>query len=268
MSSKPKLLFVYDLDPQIPWMDGLWAALNLLEEDFEILKCNIATEAITSEGLQDYFILGWGGFNSRVDSIIQSWPTNNKKGLCIGGNAFPPAGTNSYDVLFYETKWYRPQIAFHENIVHAFGINSDIYSPSPIPTPIVWDYIGVGSLSNWKRWERMIDKTGNRLVVGEYQKGNPEESGAIANNLLTQGVMVSPMVSPYDLANLYHWSRTAYIPADIMGGGERAVWEARACGLNVEIEEDNPKLKELLESEVKDHVWYAQQLKKGIMSCL
>jgi len=268
MSHKPKLLFVYEHKKPEYWMDGLWAALNLLEEDFEILKCNIATEAITSEGLQDYFILGWGGFNSRVDSIIQSWPTNNKKGLCIGSNGFPPAGANSYDVLFYETKWYRPQIAFHKNIVHAFGVNTDIFSPSPIPNPIVWDYIGAGSLAIWKRWERMIDKTGNKLVVGDYQVDNEAESMGIVKELVKGNVMVSDQIHPLDLVNYMHWSRTAYVPADLIGGGERFVLEARACGLNVEIEEDNPKLQELLECEIWDHYYYAKQLKKGIMSVL
>jgi hypothetical protein len=137
-----------------------------------------------------------------------------------------------------------------------------------VPTPVVWDYIGVGSFSNWKRWEKMLDKTGNRLVVGEMQKDNVIESGKIAGELLAGGVMVSNMVNPYDLANLYQWSRTCYIPADTMGGGERAILEARACGLKVEVEDDNEKLKELLDCEIKDHVWYAEQLKKGIMSVL
>jgi hypothetical protein len=268
MSSRPKLLFVYDMPEwKVPsWMDGLWAALNLLEEDFEIVRHNLSSKFAVPWDGDEKFVLGWGGFNSRVDQFLQKQPET--KGLCIGGNAFPPNGADNYDVLFYETKWYRPQISFHKNIVHAFGVNTDIFSPSPIPTPVVWDYIGVGSFSNWKRWEKMLDKKGNRLVVGEMQKDNVLESGKIAGELLAGGVMVSNMVNSYDLANLYQWSRTLYIPADTMGGGERAVLEARACGLKVEIEDDNPKLKELLDGEIKDHVWYSEQLKKGIMSVL
>lgn len=268
MSSKPKLLFVYDLDPQIPWMDGLWAALNLLEEDFEIESLNIHNEYFETLPPGKDFILGWGGFNSSVDQYIQK-AKYGKSGLCIGGNAFP--AHPGYDVLFYETKWVRDYLKLNmvcDNLVHAFGVNTDIYSPSPIPNPIIWDYMGVGSLSTWKHWDKMADKAGIKLVVGEYQKGNPEESGAIANHLLSHNVMVSPMVNPYDLANFYHWSRTCYIPADVMGGGERAVLEARSCGLKVEIEDDNPKLKELLDCEIWDARYYADQLKKGIMKCL
>jgi hypothetical protein len=51
-----------------------------------------------------------------------------------------------------------------------------------------------------------------------------------------------------------------YVPDDVFGGGERAVLEARSLGVQVAIEDDNPKLKELLTSPIYDHVYYAQQL--------
>lgn len=270
MSSKPKLLFVYDHKYPDKWMDGLWAALNLLEEDFEIKRTNLQEPEILTPNYD--FILGWGGFQSRVDQYIQvnlNYYSTAKKGLCIGGNAFPAHA--GYDVLFYETKWVRDNLQLNmvcDNLVHAFGINSDIYNKIDIPTPIVWDYIGVGSLSYWKRWELMKNKKGNKLVIGEYQKDNEIESSRIATDLLRGGVMVQDAVSPFDLANYYHWSRTLYIPAEVNGGGERAILEARACGLPVEIEEDNPKLKELLDCEVWDHKYYAKKLKEGILNVL
>jgi len=268
-SNKPKLLFVFDHPKEEWWMDGLWAALNVLEEDFVIVKHNLSHRKNFSLSKED-FILGWGGFKSPVDNWVKTMP--NKKGLCIGGNAFPPQGADNYDVLFYETKWVRDflNLKYHPNIVHAFGVNTDIFFNinDMLPSPIVWDYIGVGALADWKRWEKMTEKSGLKLVVGEYQKENAVESQRIATYLLSQNVMVSPQVNPYDLANFYRWSRTLYIPSTVMGGGERAILEARASGLNIEVEDDNPKLKELLEGEVKDHLWYAQQLKKGIMSVL
>lgn len=264
---KPKLLFVYNLNPNTPWMDGLWAALNLLEKDFNIHRLNLAVRSIDDIDSDYDFILGWGGFNSPVDMWLKDRP--EKKGLCVAGNAYP--AHSGYDLLFYETKWVRDTLdlkTYSDNLVHAFGINADLYFQIDMPMPIVWDYIGVGSLSNWKRWEKMVGKDGIKLVVGEYQEDNPVESGAIANHLLSHNVMVSPMVNPYDLANLYNWSRTCYIPADTLGGGERAVLEARACGLDVEVEDDNPKLQELLKSDIWDHHYYAKQLKKGIKAVL
>lgn len=242
----------------------MWAALNLLEEDFEIQKYNLQGFP-PEKPIEPDFILGWGGFNSPVDKWLSE--RTQKKGLCIGGNAFPYH--EGYDCVFYETEWVKNFLQLpSDKSFHAFGVNTDIFNTINIPTPIVWDYIGVGSFSDWKRWEKMKDKQGSRLVVGEYQKDNPDESGAIAKNLLSYGVMVSNMVSPYDLANYYHWSRTLYMPSTVMGGGERSVLEARSCGLKVETEDDNPKLRELLTSPIWDEKYYAEQLKKGILSVL
>lgn len=258
-----KIAFVYENRHEEFWMDGLYAALDILSKDHHLVYINLATDPI--EIVEDVdFILGWGAFGSLVDRVLRT--RKEKKGLCIGGNANPPHKADEYDVLFHETKWYRPLISYHDNIVHAFGVNTDIFNEVSIPMPIVWDHIGVGSLSNWKRWEKMTEKEGRNLVIGEYQEDNEQESGEIAKMLLRGGVAVAPMVNPYDLATMYHWSRKLYIPADIDGGGERAILEARASGLPVEIEDDNLKLKELVDCEIYDHHYYANQLRRGIMS--
>lgn len=56
-------------------------------------------------------------------------------GLCIGGNAQPPHKNIAkvYDILFYETEWYRDTIKHHPNIRQAFGINTNIFYPKPQP---------------------------------------------------------------------------------------------------------------------------------------
>lgn len=264
---KPKILFVYDHQYPELWKDGLWAALELLKEDFEITKHNLNGDFTVR--LRDYydFILGWGAFKSKVDNCLRLELYNRyKKGLCIAGNAIPPTGAANYDVLFYETEWYKPQISSHPNIVHAFGVNTDIYKPLDLPK--LYDYLSVGSFSAWKRQTKLLDKTGNRLVIGEIQRQNFQESFGIILPLIKHGVAISDMVPPEDLNLLYNLSQAVYIPADIYGGGERAVLEARVCGIPVEIESDNPKLKELLTSPIYDHHYYATQLKKGLLSVL
>lgn len=275
---KPKVLFVFD-HPHPEWlMDGLSAALDVLEEDFELSKWNMFDKespdnvVFQQTAFQEYdFYLGWGAFGSKVDIQLQGMPSK-KRGLCIAGNATPREGANNYSVLFYETSWIKDNyLPMHPNMVKAFGVNTNIYAPVHIPTPIVWDYIGVGAFAAWKRWEKMIEKAkqGHKcLVVGEYQKGNEQESLGIIRELVANGVMVSPQVHPLDLANLYSWSRTLYMPSDIYGGGERSVLEALSCGLTVEIEKDNPKLQELLDAKIPTHVEYAEALKKGIMSVI
>lgn len=272
---RPKVLFIYD-HPKPEWcQDGLSAALDVLEEDFEIVKHNIQTDTGFVTGEQTLlpnnsvcdFILAWGAFGSRPDQATRF--VDVPKGLCVAGNATEPKGAENYSILFAESDWiienYLPK---HKNIVRAFGTNTDIFSPSPIPTPVIWDYIGVGAFASWKRWEKMIDKKGNRLVIGEYQKDNELESLEIVRTLVRNGVMVADSVSPLDLVNYYYYSRTLYQPADINGGGERSILEAQACGLTVEIEDDNPKLEELMRNKPSSHYDYAKKLKKGIESVL
>ena len=90
----------------------------------------------------------------------------------------------------------------------------------------------------------------------------------IIGDLLLGGVCVSDQVLPEKLADIYRASQVVYLPADVLGGSERSVLEARSCGVPVEIEADNPKLKELMTCPVWDHLYYYKALKKGILACL
>lgn len=212
------------------------------------------------------FVLGWGGFGSPADKRLRE--IKGKKGLCIGGNAIPPYDVDEYDVLFYETEWYKPQIAHHKSIWHAFGINDEVFHTHRQYHIRYIDWLTVGSYSLWKRHELFARKEGLRLAIGEVQEDNLDESLGIIGMLLSKGCMVSPMITTEQLAELYMSAVNVYIPADINGGGERAVLEARACGASVEIENDNPKLQELLTSPIWGIDYYTQQLKGGILSCV
>lgn len=270
MASKPKILFVYDHPKPEMWKDGLWAALELLKDKFEITFYNLRTDFDENGvgkpvwGAKYDFILGWGAFNSPVDRYLQNPNNLPPKGLCVAGTPLSDIATY-YRVLFYETEWYGKQLD-HPNKIHAFGVNAQTYFPKP--SEKIFNYLTVGSFSTWKRQDKFKDKLGIRLAVGEIQRGNLSESLSIIMDLLEDGVMVSDMVRPDVLAKLYRASDQVYIPADVNGGGERAVLEARACGTPVEVESDNPKLQELLTSPVFDHHYYAKQLEKGIRSVL
>lgn len=257
-----KIVFIYESNHPIVVKDGLWTALDVLETTFEIERINIANQTIIPN--KEDFVLGWGAFGSRVDILCRS--LKNKKGLCIGG-CTPPINQCDYDVLFYETKWYRDNyLKFHPNIVHAFGYNSNVYHNMKLKRDI--DYLGVGAFATWKRWERMLDKKGVRRVVGEFQRNNPTESQEIWDTLENGGVLCKDMVTPEMLNIEYNRTTTVYIPANIMGGGERAILEARACGCSVICEGDNPKLKELLDCPLYNIDYYTKQLKEGICGLL
>jgi len=259
-----KILFVYFNECESTWRDGLYKALELLGSDYEITKYNMASKEVAPSPLGFDFVLGWGAFGSQVDELVREMST--MKGLCIAGNARQPVGCERYDVLFYETEWYRPQIAHHFNIVHAFGVNTDIFKP--MFTEKHWKYITVGAFADWKRHYLLGYKVGNRLAVGQIQVNNLAESMRIVAGLLRVGVMVSDQLPPEEVAKLYNMSEVAYIPCDVVGGGERSVLEARACGTAVEVEDDNPKLKELLTSPIWDYKYYYQKLKEGIEGVL
>lgn len=250
-------------------MDGLSAALDLLSDELDIRYVNLQSE--TSIGGCD-LILGWGAFGGNVDRLINGY-NFPKKALLLAGNATPVPEKIDYNLIFYETKWARREyLRFIDEdktkLVHAFGVNTDIFGPIGIPTPVVWDYIGVGAFANWKHWEKMTEKRGNRIVIGYYQDDNEDESLSIVRRLVKAGVMVSNQLTPFDLSNYYHFARTCYVPADIYGGGERTVLEARSCGLFVEVDPDNAKLKELVGGPIYDHKYYAEQIMKGIKEIL
>lgn len=271
-TGKKKVLFVFDLPNTTNWKDGLWAALTLLEKDFDITYWNLGIMREFPVSLEHFdFILGWSSFDGEIAHLMRN--LKQPHGLCIGGYTFEPHNINHYNVLFYETEWYAEAELKHRhpNCIHAFGVNTDIFRESSSNFDLgykIWDYTTIGSFSTWKRQLYLLKKEGNRLAVGQIQQGNMEESFDIISQLLAYGVAIQGETSPETLAKYINASKTIYIPATITGGGERSVLEARACDVPVEIEEDNPKLKELLTSPIWDHKYYAAQLKKGIESCL
>lgn len=99
----------------------------------------------------------------------------------------------------------------------------------------------MGHFLPWKKHWEILKKTGKRLAIGEM-KPDCEGCQQIVDHLRGQGVAVSNMVPPHQLAEIYRSARLVIFPMDVVGGGERALLEARACGAQVEVTEDNPKL--------------------------
>lgn len=261
---KPTLLFVYDQrDPN--WKDGFWAAVGLLEADYDVTWANVLDKSLPNE-TEDYDALlvrgDWGGVADQAGRVFKA----KKKTFYVCGNAKAPVDPEYYDVIFYENYLQLAQLTQvgipADRLIHAFGINTEINHPIEVPKMI--DYLSVGAFALWKRQDKMIEKSGVRLVVGEVQRDNLPESMAIVQNLVQNGVGVLPQVSPETLALLYNSAKVVYIPADIYGGGERAVQEARACGVKVEIEKDNPKLYDFLTDDIYSEQYMYSQFKKGL----
>lgn len=263
----PKLYFVYYHNNAEYWKDGLSEAIGLLKNDYQVIMVNLYDKKVPE--FESGIFLGWGAFGSPADLFIRKiermYGNRCTYCLCLAGNVVPVPDTDIYSTIFYETDWVRGNYLRYTSdakLHKAFGINTKINNSNGRTNKYLFDYLGVGAFANWKRWEMMIEMRGKRLIVGEIQKDNMSESMAIITHLLNGGVMIGGMIDPFALSDVYCNSKTVYIPANIYGGGERAVLEARACGCEVIVEKDNAKLQELVKQNViPTHEDYYKSLK-------
>jgi hypothetical protein len=286
---RPRLGIVHYRPKSTPWgafEKGFQAALKLLERDYVISWINL--DSFEGKQLED---IDLEKFNRDFDVIFVKsnwhWTVDNfvrgamrhivtPKALLISGVADPPAEYEElvfYDLLYYETNWYRPKIAHHPKIQRAFGIDTSVMRPMPQMNKTI-DSLFVGWFANYKRpWLFGLDQEvahpafeahaqTNLVAIGKLD-GTPEAPELIAS-LQARGVKVMGEVPYQELAVIMNQAKQVHIPAHEHGGGERAVLEARACGTKVKIEEDNVKLKELLEGPILSASHYAKMLRSGL----
>lgn len=268
-----KLCVIYSIPTDSPrlktWNDGFVNAISLISNNMEVSWKNIEVDSLVESELNSFdFLIVKSNWNWGPDLILRTKFKNLKvkKGLAISGVSIPPSLDQMcyYDVLWYETKWYKKLIRNHPNIFHAFGINKNVLVPKEFN--IKYDYISIGAFLPHKRMHLIKKLKGRVLVIGE------EYSTEISNRIVKEvseleNVTVMPFVKYEDLSLYFSYAKCLYIPAAIDGGGERAILEARYCGLDVLVEKDNKKLKELCFSEIYDSNYYCFQLLKGIESC-
>ena len=284
MSEQIKVLILYYVpDNTIKkdnWVDGFTSAVELMRKDFAVTMWNLFDSKPSAGQINEFdFVMTKSNWGWIVDQYFQSIQAQvqTKSGIMISGSADPKDESN-YDVLFYETSWYRPKVEHHPNIVHAFGIDTDLMRPKSVSKK--YDWIAVGAFKPYKRFDRLLDKPGKGIVIGEYPKR--QFKGGLLGRLkylvnakpdivvqLNKRDVETLNFMPYeDLCDYYNMSKLAYIPATLNGGGERSLLEARACGLDVVIENDNPKLESMLSEPVYDHRYYAKQMSDAIVKAV
>jgi len=266
-----KVLIVYHIPSTLrrsfEWSDGFAAGIELLAKQWDVAWYNVDVDDPAGVGrLQDYdFVLAKSNWGWVVDSFVRDELSGSptRRGIAVSGSSMPPSGARMkfYDAVFYETDWYRPFLSNHPLTVHAFGVNTDTMNPSVQQRKKEIDWLTVGAFRRHKRQWLILDRPGAKVAIGDISEGDPE----ILDTLRRGGVTILDYMGQEALAEMYGRAKGVYIPAELQGGGERAVLEARACGTNVIVESDNPKLTELVTmAEVPDHRYYANQLARGI----
>jgi hypothetical protein len=272
MSAAPALNLAYAIPPAsrkaTRWRDGFTAAVELLGARFDVRWLNIHPDAPDQrtclERLPDCDVLlvnsNWRWI---VDRLVRRRLGRSRPpvALKIAGVADPPRRRRMrfYDLLFYETPWYEPRIARHPRRVQAFGVDTRVMRPDPGAERDV-DWLSVGALKPYKRHELLAERPGRRVVVGD-SVGADE---ATVRALEREGVELHDFGSYEELAAWYRRSRNVLVGATAEGGGERALFEARACGAEVHTPGDNPKLEELRRAPLWDHHYYADRLASGL----
>lgn len=245
------------------WSDGFTAALQLLSAYWKIDFIN-AAQSEDWKLLKHYdVILVKSNWNWILDRRIQQWQQLIRSPLfLVLSGSLPPQSkkrVQTYQHIFYETSWYETRAQHFPSASRAFGVHTDIYRPGS--RALQWDVLGIGALQPHKRWERLAQQAGRKLVVGQV---NTPGGSEIRARLEAAGVEVMDYQTPEDLRKIILSSALVYIPAELQGGGERAVMEARACGVPVKVETDNPKLMALSKEPVLSHIDYARALRDQI----
>jgi hypothetical protein len=242
------------------WHDGFTKAISILQNKYNIKICNIFDNPLIDFSNYDWVFFK-ESFNGKMYNKYKSLLVkNNKLGLFISSSNIIPNDNelNIYNLLFFETFWYYnyAKLNRHKNAYHAFGVDTCIMKQMTLEKK--FDVIFVGTLCDHKRPLKILNFQGKKVCLGFKTDKN------LVDKLEKNNVIVKEFIEYENLAKYYNESKLCYIPCMLHGGGERAVLEARSCGIPIKIEEDNPKLKELCNSEIYSSEYYAKQIEIGL----
>lgn len=255
------------------WKDGLRAALDVLAYDYHwnIYIYNIPDGQKIPVNYD--FYLFWGAPHAKQHRVRHF----SKQGLVYGGGPTYHQNLHNFDIIFAESKVDYLDFKGHGfKTVQAFGTNTNIFKP--MDKVKIFDYLYPASFAVYKRHDRFVEYLKKikpfptALAIGYIQPGGWEkECYEICED---NGVLTLPWVPAETLAHIYNASKNVILTPDPLGGCQRTVLEAKACGVNVIIDSDSLKLKELDKLTRNDvitkwsHINYAKKLADGIQSIL
>ena len=146
-----------------------------------------------------------------------------------------------YDVLIYQTDWYRSRLPKGAASIHAYGVNDDVMFAPDRPVEKSIDWLFVGKIDHARGVSGLIEMSGRRVAVGERSGASSD----LLQALTRSGVEVRDYVEQPALRELYWQAHRTYVPASVSAGGERQVMESLRCGTPVTLDATNHKLAEV-----------------------
>lgn len=247
---KLKIGFWHDIEDFKYWKDGLWAALRILRDDFDFV--------LNESG--DINLIWTGSYGKHIAK-----PTAKGKSIWLyAGGSFIQRDadiTVVEDVYSYEQF---KKIGVETSI--AFGTNTDLFKPMELEKK--WDVILPGAFAAWKRHDRLVEwvkesKIPLRVLVVGHKQRVETECYKICEDA---GFDVMDQVTPKELAKLYNQSKSCWIPADVLGGCQRTLYEAMACGIPTRVNTRNERLLQMQLFGHRSHHYYANKLRDIIWS--
>lgn len=223
------------------WEDGLYAALKILGKEHEVRYFDFPLT--TLEKFNPDVVLYWEAPVTQRGKDAENWQAvcalPYKKCLLFAGGPLKSFDVKDFDLVFVESQ-INVDDCDREGIPYkrAFGVNTQIFKPSPLPEKKKYDAFLQATFAEWKRHALFAQAVGSRgAVAGRRQEH--DMNGYLA--CVKSGVHIFEEQSAREIRQLINQSYCVLNTSEFWGGGQRATLEAMACAVPVIVMEDSPK---------------------------
>lgn len=218
-----KINLLYAIPPQSDiygnYHDGFTAAMEIVSQKHQVEWLNVHPyEPEYKKNLKkikdaDLVLVksDWGWLPAQAADRALRWSALPVALLIAGSNQPQPlARARRYDALVYETPWYQNYLkkSPHPFTVQAFGVDTRYMNREGRESSHQFDYLMVGRPAPFKRPERLLEKDGKRLIVGDISAASPD----LIQRFQVSGVEVKSHVHYSELADLYKVTRSSPLP--------------------------------------------------------